>query len=47
MVNIFYWNRRGLNKPSKRTLLSHNLKSNNIDILGIQETKMEEIKESS
>jgi hypothetical protein len=47
MVNIFCWNRRGLNKPTKRRLLSHNLKSNNTDIVGIQETKIEEIKERS
>jgi exonuclease III len=44
MVNIFCWNYRGLNKPSKRHLLYQNLKLNNIDIVGIQETKMEEIK---
>jgi exonuclease III len=47
MVNILCWNCRGLNKPFKRRLLSDNLKSNNIDIVEIQETKMEKINECS
>jgi exonuclease III len=40
-VYILCWNCRGFNKPKKRTLLKKNIKENQIDILGLQETKME------
>ena len=39
-MKITIWNARGLNAPSKKRLLKHNLKSFDFDIVLIQETKL-------
>ena len=39
-MNITTWNARGLNAHSKKRLVKHNLKSLELDIIIIQETKL-------
>ena len=39
-MKITTWNARGLNAPSKKCLLKHNLTLFNSDILLLQETKL-------
>ena len=39
-MKITTWNARGLNAPSKKRLLKHNLKSFNFDIVLIQESQL-------
>jgi exonuclease III len=34
-----FWNLRGLNKPGRMKCLSDFVKSNNVDLIGVQETK--------
>jgi exonuclease III len=41
MKGIF-WNIRGLNQPGRNLSLGHLIKDNNLDFVGIQETKKEE-----
>jgi exonuclease III len=43
MANILCWNCRGFNKPKKRNLIKYYIKNNQIDILGLQKTKMKTI----
>ena len=42
---ISCWNIRGLNKPTKQTEIAKFIYENNIDILGITETKVKKINE--
>jgi exonuclease III len=41
-----FWNLRGLNKPGRMKCLSDFVKSNNVDLIGVQETKKELIPQS-
>ena len=41
-MKITTWNARGLNAPSKKRLLKHNLKQFKSEIVMIQETKLKE-----
>jgi exonuclease III len=43
MVNVLCWNCRGLGRAKRRRLLKEYIVDNKIDILGIQETKLESL----
>ena len=44
-MKITTWNARGLNAPSRKRLLKHNLKAFDSDIVLIQETKLNNLEE--
>lgn len=46
-MRITTWNARGLNAPSKKRILKHNLKNFESDIILIQETKLNKSESSS
>jgi exonuclease III len=41
MVHILNWNCQGLNKPKRKTLLKEYMLHHNIEIVGVQKTKIE------
>jgi exonuclease III len=42
MMKVIFWNVRGLNKPGRKLSLNSLISSNQVDFIGIQETKKEE-----
>jgi exonuclease III len=45
-MKVTFWNLRGLNKPGRMKCLSNFIKVNNLDLIGVQETKKELIPQS-
>ena len=43
---ISCWNIRGLNQPSKQTEVAKFIYENNIDVLGLTETKVRQVNEA-
>jgi exonuclease III len=45
-MRCVFWNIRGLNRPGRKLSLEHLIKSNRVDLVGVQETKKESFKPS-
>ncbi len=46
-MRITTWNARGLNAPSKKIILKHNLENFESDVILLQETKLNKIEGSN